>query len=213
MTEYCGSDDPRRTGPFDADAADRAIDRAVREIMSAEPPAGFRHRVMRRLVDPEPASSWAAWSRLGLTAAALATILAVAIWLRPIDRHVEPVPVASAPHSPAPVTAQPPPQRDTEVRRAPPALVPPGTRTREIVKPAAPIDRIVSAASLPSEDIASFDERAESASARPDAVPAASPQNAPLPALAPPALSIPEIVLERIVIDDIAVAPIPAGVR
>jgi hypothetical protein len=32
--------------------ADRAIDRAVRDIMNAEPSAGFRHRVMRRLADP-----------------------------------------------------------------------------------------------------------------------------------------------------------------
>jgi hypothetical protein len=67
------------------DAADAAIDRAVREIMSAEPRPGFRRRVLDRLAE-DRRTPWSA-PRLGLAAAAVAAVvLALFMWTRPADR-------------------------------------------------------------------------------------------------------------------------------
>jgi hypothetical protein len=78
---------------LDADAADAAIDRAVRELMNGEPKPGFRERVLARL-DDESRTHWLgstlAWPRLGFAAIAVAIVFALALWMRPFDRTAEP---------------------------------------------------------------------------------------------------------------------------
>lgn len=185
------------------EAADRAIDRAVREIMSAEPGAGFRHRVMRRLSEPEPRP----WPRMrhGLSAAAIAVLLALAIWTRPSPEH-EPASIAMAPAAAAGMAPASP--------SAPPAVSPassPPVRTPKLTPPTAretprlaktviaPADRIVRAASVATE------EGGDSGA------PADTPDSAggvPAPAASQAAAILP-IALDSIVIKDIVVAPIP----
>jgi hypothetical protein len=100
-----------------ADAADRAIDRAVREIMSAEPRPGFRYRVFARLDErPRFASTW---TRVALSAVgALAIILAIVV-ARQGTRGPESPRVADG--QPATITAPPaiPSPGSTEPRRTP----------------------------------------------------------------------------------------------
>lgn len=87
---------------------DRAIDRAVREMVQVDPRPGLRRRVLRRLeADPRP------WPRIGLryasVAAALAIVIATVIFTR--DRGIEPdanrIPARSAAAA-APAPPNPP---------------------------------------------------------------------------------------------------------
>lgn len=83
----------RHLRALDSDAADAAIDRAVRELMNGEPAPGFRQRVFARLEDKSRAPwmrSTFAWPRLGFTAVAAAIVLALALWMRPLNRPAEP---------------------------------------------------------------------------------------------------------------------------
>ena len=157
-------------------AADAAIDRAVREIMSAEPRPGLRQRVLARL-DEEPRTDMWSWARLGLVAGAAAIVL-LAIWAR-TDRTVAPAGTApqQAASQPQAGPAKPPPQRRRS--RAP---QPPWRRMRRagrsssrsgprIVRnaPAAPTDRRVSAASVnPAEETQEPGARAGAAADRSD---------------------------------------------
>jgi hypothetical protein len=179
------------------DAADRAIDRAIRELMSIEPAPGFRHRVMRRLSDAEPAR-WS-WIRHGLAAAAVAILLLLAIWMRPSPRS-ERSPIAKAPESPTRVT----PPAPIDAGTAPPSrsVLPPARTAppprRLAGGAAARPDRIVRAASLPAE--AGGDEGKKEGnddSQSTDAVASAD------------RLAVAPIAVDAIVIKDIVVAPIP----
>jgi hypothetical protein len=78
--------DRHRRGRNDVDV-DLVIDRAVREIMSAEPRAGFRQRVLRRL-DERPQAGRTGW-HLGLAAAVVTVILLVMLLPRPAERRPE----------------------------------------------------------------------------------------------------------------------------
>jgi hypothetical protein len=78
--------DRRRRGRNDVDV-DLVIDRAVREIMSAEPRAGFGQRVLRRL-DERPQAG-RTWWHLGLAAAVVTVILLVMLLPRPAERRPE----------------------------------------------------------------------------------------------------------------------------
>ena len=182
------------------EAADRAIDCAVREIMNAEPGPGFRHRVMRRLSEPEP-RRWR-WMQHGLATAAVAVLLALAIWIRPAPSP-DPPNLAKAPESPVGAT----PPAPLEKPAAPLARPPTRPSSPAVERPQfaktiiAPGDQIVRAASLP-------DERGGDDPTRADRLD--STDRLAVPAIAPPDSAFPPIALEPIVIKDIAVAPIPA---
>jgi hypothetical protein len=60
---------------------DKAIDRAVREMLDVEPPAGLRGRVMARLESPKRHGAWWIWM-VGPVAVAAAVLLAVNLWPR-----------------------------------------------------------------------------------------------------------------------------------
>ena len=125
------------------DAADAVIDRAVREIMSAEPRPGFRQRVFARL-ESRPAPS--VWTRFGVAALAAAGIITFVVLSRPVDRTPErPAIVAQRP----PVTSLPPPTAAPRVpdRPAPRASKAPPRRIES--EPPRSEERIVRAASLP----------------------------------------------------------------
>jgi hypothetical protein len=92
---------------------DAAIDRAVHEIMSAEPRPGFRRRVLDRLGDAPPAR-WT-WARISVGIAAATASLVAAIWLAAPERSTAPTAPAVARHQPAEVAPPPPsPTRKTE---------------------------------------------------------------------------------------------------
>jgi hypothetical protein len=79
--------DRHRRGRTDVDV-DLAIDRAVREMMSAEPRAGFRQRVLRRLAE-RPQAGWT-WWHAALTAAAGTVVLLVTLLPKPVERRPQP---------------------------------------------------------------------------------------------------------------------------
>ncbi len=126
---------------------DAAIDRAVRQFMSAEPPAGLRRRVLARLAD-QPAAAWHRW---GFATAAVAAIVLTVVLMRPgtppstpSGSHVSAdaaVPSASAEPAAGPaVTEQvePAPARVTPERRARMETLPeppPGTRVQDVFGP------------------------------------------------------------------------------
>jgi hypothetical protein len=87
---------------------DAAIDRAVREIMRAEPRPGFSLRVLRRLTDV-PAPRWT-WSRLGTAAAAAALALFAMFWSITPQRSLDTTVARQEPAASAP-PQQPPPER------------------------------------------------------------------------------------------------------
>jgi hypothetical protein len=111
---------------------DDAIDRAVHELVQAEPRPGLRRRVIAKVNAPAKQSSWAI--RFLLPAGAMAAIVLLAVWLRPVaspaqapapqvveQQRAAPspevlarAPIASAP-APAPVIA-----RRSSPRRQPP---------------------------------------------------------------------------------------------
>ncbi len=92
---------------------DAAIDRAVREMMSVEPRADLRQRVMAELLE-EPARA-TLWPRLAFGSAALAAAVLIALMLvnRPADPPVDQTiagaqPPASAPDATGPATGNAP---------------------------------------------------------------------------------------------------------
>jgi hypothetical protein len=95
---------------------DAAINRAVRQMMSAEPPAGLRHRVMARIQAPAGRTWFVPQFALG-TAALAAIVLAVVI-MRPG------APAAPSQGSPSAIIAEAPKPLDSSVG-APPAAAPP----------------------------------------------------------------------------------------
>lgn len=81
-------------------AIDRAIDRAVRDIMSVEPPAGLRRRVLSRLDAPPRRATLLPWG-MGVVGALAAVVLAVLL-LKPSPAPVAPPVVEQAAQAPAP---------------------------------------------------------------------------------------------------------------
>lgn len=116
-------------GPHgERETLDLAIDRAIRRMMAAEPPAGFRHRVLARLRTTE-ASVWGFFPRFALAGAALAIIVVgVAVMTRPA------VPMAPPAHSAA---ATPPGPSGPGAESLPAAQpqVDPGATTSATVPP------------------------------------------------------------------------------
>lgn len=86
-------------------ASDRAIDRAVRDIMSVEPPAGLRRRVLSRLDAPPRRATLLPWFT-GAVAALAAVVLAVLL-LEPSPAPVAPPVVEQAAKAPAPSAPAP----------------------------------------------------------------------------------------------------------
>lgn len=132
-----------------ADAADRVIDRAVREIMSAEPRPGFRHRVLARLEEkPRPFSSWT-WTHAAVAAVGALAIVFASVSRQTDRRAPQPQIVEGQPVS---VPAQPAvqPRLTPEPRRQPaPPVAGNVARTRRIDRDSTRSEpRIVRAASL-----------------------------------------------------------------
>jgi hypothetical protein len=114
---------------------DDAIDHAVREIMSVEPRAGFRGRVLGKLDRHEPA----AWLTMPRIASAAALFVLVLVGLMTSRSGVDPEPQSTvatnqpAPTVETPAAAPPPvsqpssePNRERDVRRLAPVFPEPG---------------------------------------------------------------------------------------
>ena len=112
---------------------DDAIDRAVHELVQADPRPGLRRRVIAKVNAPAKRASWTI--RLLLPAGAMAAIVLLAVWLRPVTpphaetpaaQVVQQQPTAPAPQvqAPAPMASAPaaPPvvARRSSPRRQPP---------------------------------------------------------------------------------------------
>jgi hypothetical protein len=173
---------------------DDAIDRAVRDIMSAEPRAGFQNRVLARLDDAVPSGQRASWFTLPRFAAAM-SVLVVAIAVAALLRTNE----AQAP-APAPVVAQaqpPAPQQVRPVAQAPAALPEPTTepaQRRDGPRVKFPPKGVVAAASV-------TDPEATTPAAQPD--PAAAAAGSELLIIAPVPLAIAPLIIQPIVIPPI----------
>jgi len=84
---------------------DAAIDRAVRDLMSVEPRAGLRERVLAELTGEPARAAW--WPRLALGSAAVAVAVVVLLTIvnrppeRPVDRTIADAapPAAAAPNT------------------------------------------------------------------------------------------------------------------
>jgi hypothetical protein len=124
---------------------DAAIDRAVRDLMSVEPRAGLRERVLAELTGEPARAAW--WPRLALGSAAVAVAVVVLLMIanRPAERpHVDrPIAGAVTPEAEPGNTGSPPePDKPTLPMRA----GAPSVRTpaqRPVVE-----DRLVQAASI-----------------------------------------------------------------
>jgi hypothetical protein len=185
----------------DQDAADRAIDRAVREIMSVEPMAGFRQRVLRRLAEPQRTrSTWAGLTLAGATAVA-ATALILTFLVRPTERANDAPPVAAAPSRALPHVLP-----GTEPNRSAP-LSQPSQRRVQGPQTAAEL-RVVHAASLPTGD-----EAEGAVPIEPIETASSLAQSTSQSGLVQPIPAMSAIVVETISISDIAITPIRVGGR
>jgi len=81
---------------------DRAIDRAVRDMMQIDPPAGLRRRVLARLSDAKRPQHHAPWAQIAfaIVAALLVVIAAPRMWYR-AEQPMPPRPPAVAIGAPA----------------------------------------------------------------------------------------------------------------
>ena len=130
---------------------DRAIDRAVREMMSGEPRADLRQRVLATLAGESARPAW--WPRLafGSAAVALAIVLMLVLVNRPTDRPVDQTIGGAQPSTATPAVTPAP--REPSAAAAP--KVADGGRRRDNPQPARTIararaveDRPVQAASI-----------------------------------------------------------------
>jgi len=122
------TDIPRRLGSASATRLDRAIDRAVRDMMQVDPRPGFRRRVLARL-DPEPVQS-SMFLRVALVGTVIA-ILILAVMVIVPDRRSElrptlaqrdgppstTAPQSAAPSNPSPSKTSVPPRRTPGLTR------------------------------------------------------------------------------------------------
>src|SRR4029079_3726629 len=96
---------------------DREIDRAVREMLDVEPPAGLRARVMQRIEERHVASAFRRkilWAGLPIAAAA---VILIAVVLARREGAAPPLP---PPTSPSIATATPTSEPQTSTQSAPP---------------------------------------------------------------------------------------------
>lgn len=100
---------------------DAAIDRAVRRMLSAEPPADLRRRVLARLDDPPPSAAW--WPRWGLATAGVAAVVLAVVMLRPATTPLEPpaTQAAASPVATGSVPGVPRVEPDAPIAGSPPA--------------------------------------------------------------------------------------------
>jgi hypothetical protein len=182
---------------FDGDAADAAIDRAVREIMSTDTAPRFRQRVLARLED-RSGDVWA-WGRLGFVASAAAMVVVLAIWMR-TERRPE-APVATKPPAVAaqrPEQPTPPPSASPATPAPGPARRAPGAVARRSAP--APSERRVTAASVAAVEEAL--ERGATTNARP------ADDATVVPPLQIRPLEVPEIMVKPVTIGPIVVVPL-----
>jgi hypothetical protein len=178
---------------------DEAIDHAVRRIMSVDPPAGLRRRVLERLDAPE-----GAWGRVPTFAYAGAVLaLMVVVTLVFQQRRPEPpaatsgpvagvaLPPVASPDAAAPA-AQPTPTEEPRSR------IPRRPRPEPVVERAP--DRRISAASLPDDDMAPV---------LPATVETAAPERPDPMATVPPIKALAPIEIAPLVIEPLRVDPIP----
>jgi hypothetical protein len=140
------------------DEVDQAIDNAVREIMGAEPPAGLRHRVLRRLSEPErrPLPGARRLALVGGLALSVAMAGFVVVKMNR-ERTAAPIQVVSAPTSPPidTATGAPEPAPGSGPQSVRPTIVaktrPPGTPAVER-RPRGRDQRLVAATSLADGD-------------------------------------------------------------
>jgi hypothetical protein len=122
---------------------DAAIDRAVRDLMSVEPRAGLRERVLAELTGEPVRAAW--WPRLALGSAAIAVVVAVVLMIgsRPPQRPVDRTIAGATP----PTTAT----QNTAETAKPPEATPPvhvdGPRAQAATRSPVVEDRLVQAAS------------------------------------------------------------------
>jgi hypothetical protein len=123
---------------------DAAIDRAVRDLMRAEPRAGLRERVLAELAGEPARTVW--WPRVAFGSAA--AVVAVVVVLMMLNRPAPP-PVDRTIAGAVPPTAVP---EHTGQLPEPPKLTPPvpadGLRSRTFARSSAVEDRPVQAASI-----------------------------------------------------------------
>ena len=184
---------------------DDAIDRAVRDLVRRDPPAGFRRRVLSRLDSPAAPRTFL---RPGLaTAAAALAVVTMVVLVRDEPDGPAPAPQRTAVGEPAPspaVVPTPPAQGHTAERGAPPRMH--RTSEDEPVRMATfgPRDGRVSAASL---------KETPPPAARLDEAAAEHATMAPPPPIAvgriepPPPLAIPPIVVVPIQIPRMQLPP------
>jgi hypothetical protein len=187
---------------------DDAIDRAVRDIMRRDPPAGLRGRVLSRV--DLPGRRVVTWPRAAVAATAVAAAAIAVVTLRPLPPAPRSEPPRAADHRPGPqqplssVTTPPPRSADVPVAHRPPPA------PREPVRTAtfAPPDGRVAAASV--------DTAAVPAPAEPrgriveDAGGPPSPPPIVIDALTPPApIEIAPIVVAPMQLPRIHPSPVP----
>jgi hypothetical protein len=185
-------------GPAEG-AVDRAIDRAVRQIMSAEPPPGLRRRVMARLEAPAPRPSLV--PRVALAAAALAAVVLAVILLRPSPPAV--LDTVRTDAEPATRTVTAPPAPAAEIRPPARAAVDAPPR-RTLTREAIPMPRIANV-------FGARAARAEAAAAAVDDVVFSQedtvPRAADLPGMPPPItvsrIAIAPLEVERLRVDQL----------
>ena len=209
----------RHLRAIDGDAADAAIDRAIREIMTGEPAPGFRQRVFARLErESHTQSIWAIrtiWTgpRLGFAAIAAVAVLVFALWTRPAERTNE-LPVAQVtppaiehrpPSAPQPVTQTPSgkasisPTPRVADRRTPAGAAKSPARTTPTRVVTAPADRRISAASVaPAEEAL---ERSTATQRPPD-----DPTSIPPIQVRP--LETPEIIVRPLAVGPLMIVPL-----
>jgi hypothetical protein len=124
---------------------DKAIDRAVREMLDAEPPDGLRERVLQRIEAPRRALKWM-WIAVPVAAAAMLALAVLRPGLEPVatprtggdyrlsadaSADIQPVPDTGAPQAQStsraarPQTGGDEPSQAEDEHRVPPLAGPP----------------------------------------------------------------------------------------
>jgi hypothetical protein len=181
-------------------AVDRAIDRAVRQMMSADAPPGLRRRVLARIEGPAPGA--ALFPRLAMAAAALALVVLAVVMLRPspqpatevVRTQAEPAP--ATPPVPAPTPAARPIEaaRHAQVTAAAPRR--PAVTSEEIRMPR--ITNVFGARTVRADAAAAADDVVFS---QEDARPSASDLPGVPPPISVPPITIAPLQIERLRLD------------
>ena len=186
------------TGPHES-SLDRAIDRAVREMMHVDPPPGLRRRVLSRL-QTQVAERRVFVPRYAWGAAGLVMLIGAVMFSR--DERTEPAVVVLQPSVAARVTTPPPEPSAVPPREPPPAA--PTTASRmsppRFTSDLIPMPRIENVFGTRTADVSAAAERGVEA-----VWPGAdSPSNAVAPLVIPPLtpapIDLPEIVIPPLVI-------------